>query len=106
MGDKTQGQCSSWTAVHDFSSPKSPTIRVSGKCMFPQPGYKVILKRHVPQGAQAEILLLDKHVLEPREPKPDAATTVHALYDELTKRYYKEVKIVPDNVTIKVQVAT
>jgi hypothetical protein len=45
-----KGKCGRWKAIHDFMPPGPALLRVTGFCTFPTPGFKVILKRHVPQG--------------------------------------------------------
>ncbi len=96
--------CKDWTAIHDFQPPRPPRLRVHGKCTFPTPGYKVSFKHHNPQGINPSILLLDKIVTPPTGPEPDVVTTIDVHYEEQTGNHYTEVEILPDRVTIKVQI--
>jgi hypothetical protein len=99
-----KSNCKDWTAVHDFQPPRPARLRVHGKCTFPTPGFTVKFKHHVPQGINPAILLLDKIVTPPHGPEPDIVTTIDVHYEEQTDNKYAEVEILPDGVTIKVQI--
>ena len=99
----TAGKCGKWKAIHDFMPPAPPRLRVTGFCTFPTPGFKVTLKRHVPQGINPAILLLDKTVTPPHGIEPQHVTTVEAKFEARTSVHYKAVQILPDGVQIKVQ---
>jgi hypothetical protein len=103
MDNEHKGKCSGWAAVHDFMPPKPARLRVTGKCVFPKPGFRVTLKHHVPQGINPAILLLDRVVTLPVDPLPGGETAVSVFYEEQTSHHYKEVEIIPDNVTLKVE---
>jgi hypothetical protein len=64
-----KSNCEGWVAVHDFMPPGPARLSVNGKCTFPTPGYKVVLKKKVPQGINPSILLLDKEVTPPAGPE-------------------------------------
>jgi hypothetical protein len=98
-----KGNCSEWSAIHDFMPPGPARLTVNGKCTFPTPGYKVLLKKKVPQGINPSILLLEKIVTRPSGPEPDKVTTVSVTpYEEITDHRYKEVEL-SDGTKIKVK---
>ena len=97
-----KGKCGDWSAVHDFMPPGPARLTVIGKCTFPTPGYKVQLKKKVPQGINPSILLLEKIVSGPSGPQPDVVTTIPITYEEITDQRYKEIEI-PDGTKIKVK---
>ena len=99
----TAGKCGRWKAIHDFMPPGPAVLRVSGFCTFPTPDFKVTLKRHVPQGINPAILLLDKTVTRPHGIEPQHVTTVEAKFEFKTRVHYTAVQILPDGVQIKVQ---
>lgn len=95
--------CKDWKAVHNFMPPGPARLWVAGKCTFPTPGYKVTLKRAVPQGINPKILLLEKVVTRPTGPEPDVVTTIDVRFEEKTDTEYTDVQILPDGVTVKVE---
>ena len=97
------GTCGKWTAVHDFMPPGPARLRVQGVCTFPTPGYKVTLKRHVPQGINPAILILDKTVRRPTGIQPQIVTKVDVKFEARTNTHYTGVHILPDGVQIKVK---
>jgi hypothetical protein len=90
-------KCHDWTATLH-----SNKLKVQGKCTFPTPGFKVHLKRKVPQGINPEILLLEKTVVAPTTVEPDHVVTIEVSFEEHTSVHYKEVEILPDGTKIKV----
>lgn len=92
-----------WIAIHDYMPPGSGLLTVRGECTFPTPGYKVGLKRAVPQGVNPAALLLNKVVTPPTGNVPQIETTITAEYYEVTQQHYTEVEISPDGVKIKVE---
>jgi hypothetical protein len=90
-------KCHDWTATLH-----SNKLKVHGKCIFPTPGFKVNLKRKVPQGINPEILLLEKTVVAPAGIEPDHVVTIEVSFEEHTSVHYKEVEILPDGSKIKV----
>lgn len=103
----SQGRCTDWRAVQDTRAPLTPRLRVTGRCTFPTPGYKVTLKEAVPQGINPRILLLRKTVTAPRGFQPQVLQTIPVRFEKknaLTK--YTHVTILPEGTTIKVQQVT
>ena len=100
---KIPGTCHDWTAVHDFMPPTPGRLRVHGKCTFPTSGYSVELKKHVPQGINPAILLLDKVVTPPAGIVSQKVTTVDVSYHEVTDIHYLEVEILPDGTKIQIK---
>jgi hypothetical protein len=102
--ERKKDNCSDWSAIHDFMPPGPARLRVNGKCTFPTPGYKVTLKKKVPQGIDPAILLLDKIVTPPSGPQPEVITTIDVTpYEEVTNQRYTEVEVLPDGTKIVVQ---
>ncbi|HKP10597.1 MAG TPA: hypothetical protein VJZ91_00755 [Blastocatellia bacterium] len=101
------GKCTGWEAFEDQMPPSPPTLRVSGKCRFPTHGYKVRLKKAVPQGINPAILLLEKIVTPPTGPVIQTPETVDVRYQQRVKKgQYKQVTILPDGKTIRVKIIT
>lgn len=102
MSEK-KSNCSEWSAIHDFMPPGPARLRVNGKCTFPTPGYKVVLKK-LPQDVNSFTLTLEKTVIPPSGPEPEAVTTIPITpYEEVTDKHYTEVEISPDSTKIKVK---
>ena len=102
----TTGNCKDWTAILDAMPPRKPRLRVNGKCTFPTPGYKVVLKPHHPQGINPRILLLDKVVTAPTGIEPQIVTTIEVSYQHETEVIFSNVEILPDGTNIKVEVVS
>jgi hypothetical protein len=100
------GTCSGWKAVLNIMPPGPWTLRVTGKCRFPIHGFKVTLKPAVPQGINPTILLLRKTVKPPIGPVIQTPEVVNVTFTMKTKVKYKQVTILPDGVTINVQIVT
>ena len=98
--------CKWWTAIHDFMPPEPARLTVRGECTFPTPGYKVVLKKAIPQGINPAILLLNKMVTPPTGIEPQIVTTIPVEYYEVTDVHYSDVDILPDNVKIPVEEVT
>lgn len=98
-------KCGSWKAIHDFMPPGTPTLTVTGVCVTPTPGYKIKLVMAV-QGINKEILILKKIVTPPSGIVIQKVTKVPVVFTKKTKAKYTHVTIIPDNVTIKVQIVT
>src|SRR5438270_8314924 len=92
-----------WIAIHDYMPPGSGLLTVRGACTFPTPGYKVVLKKAVPQGVNPAVLLLNKVVTPPTGNEPQVETTITAEYYEVTKEHYAQVEISPDGLKIEVE---
>lgn len=95
--------CRQWEAFHDFMPGRRPTLRVSGVCRTPTPGYRIRLVVAEPQGINPKILLLEKVVTPPKKPQPDVITTVEVRFSKRTRVEYTHVTILPDGKTIKVK---
>jgi hypothetical protein len=98
------GKCGGWKAWLDLMPPGTPTLHVTGKCIFPKHGYKVTLKKAMPQGINPAILLLQKVVKPPTGIVIPTPQTVLVNFTLKTKTKYKAVTILPDGVTVKVQI--
>ena len=100
----SQGKCTGWQAVQDSQPPLRPRLRVTGRCTFPTPGYKVTLKESVPQGINPRILLLTKTVTPPKGPVPQVLQTILVGFEKknATTRY-DSITILPEGTTIKVK---
>ena len=105
-GKATAGKCGNWKAWLDTMPPGTPTLHVTGKCVFPTHGYKVTLKKAIPQGINPKILLLQKIVTPPGGPVIQTPETVQVKYSLKTKTKYTNVTILPDGVTVKVQIVS
>jgi hypothetical protein len=98
------GKCSGWKAVLNMM-PLGPSIlKVTGKCIFPKHGFKVTLKEAVPQGINPAILLLKKTVTPPTGIVIATPQVVNVTFTKKTKFKYQKVTILPDGVTINVQI--
>ena len=98
------GKCSGWKAVHNMMPPGPSVLRVTGKCIFPKHGYKVTLKEAVPQGINPAILLLKKTVKPPTGIVIPTPQVVNVTFTKKTKTKYQKVTILPEGVTINVQI--
>lgn len=102
-----QGKCTGWKAWEDQMPPGPPTLHVTGKCLFPKHGYKVRLKKAVPQGINPKILLLVKVVTPPSGPVIQVPQVVEVHYKQkVTKGQYTRVTILPEGKTIRVKIVT
>jgi hypothetical protein len=71
-----------------------PSAAGNDKQYDPDPsGFKVQLKRKVPQEINPEILLLEKMVAAPTGIEPDHTVTIEVSFEEHTSVHYKEVEI-------------
>jgi hypothetical protein len=103
----SQGKCTDWQAVQDSRPPLKPRLRVTGRCTFPTPGYKVTLKESVPQGINPHILLLTKTVTPPTGIQPQVLQTILVGFEKKNATtQYREVTILPEVKTIKVKQVT
>jgi len=96
-------ECGKWTAFHDHQPPGPATLRVTGVCVAPTPGYRIRLVAAVPQGFNPKILLLQKIVTPPKGIRPQVRTKVEVRYTKRTSFEYTHVTILPDGKTIKVK---
>jgi hypothetical protein len=100
------GKCGRWKAWLDRMPPGTPTLHVTGKCVFPKHGYKVKLTRAVPQGINPAILLLRKVMTPPTGPVIQTPQTVDVSYTLKTKFLYTHVTILPEVTTVKVKIVS
>ncbi len=97
-------RCQKWEAFHDFMPGTTPTLRVTGVCYTPTPGYTIKLVPASPQGINPKILILNKVVTPPKGIVPQVITKVDVRYEKKTKTKYTHVQIEPDGKQIKVQI--
>ena len=98
------GKCGGWKARLNIMPPGTPTLHVTGKCIFPKHGYKVTLKKAVPQGINPAILLLRKTVKPPTGIVIPTPQIVKVSFTLKTKTKYTHVTILPEVTTVKVQI--
>jgi hypothetical protein len=100
--------CGHWTAVHDREPPSPAVLRVRGRCRFPIAGFSVELRRHEPQGSNPRDLLLDRigHPPEGFPPPGMVVDVVDVDYQEETEAEFDTVTILPDGVSVPVQVVS
>ena len=99
-------RCGKWTAFHDFMPPRVPTLRVTGECITPTPGYRIRLEPAEPQGINPRILLLRKIVTPATGMRPQVLTKVEVRYSKRTRTEYTTVTILPDGANIRVKKVT
>jgi hypothetical protein len=98
------GKCSGWKAILNMMPPGPSMLKVTGKCIFPRHGFKVTLKEAVPQGINPAILLLRKTVKPPTGIVIPTPQVVSVSFTKKTTFRYQKVTILPDGVTINVQI--
>jgi hypothetical protein len=98
------GKCSGWKAILNMMPPGPSILKVTGKCIFPKHGFKVTLKEAVPQGINPAILLLKKTVKPPTGIVLPTPQVVNVTFTKKTTFKYQKVTILPDGVTINVQI--
>jgi hypothetical protein len=102
--DETKSNCFEWSAIHNFMPPGPAHLTVADKRPFPTPGFKLTLKKKVPQGIDPSILLLEITVVPRSTAAPEVITTISVTpYDEITEQRYKEVEVLPDLTKINVK---
>jgi hypothetical protein len=95
--------CHDWRAVQYFGRAGSGPLTVTGACRVPTPGHSVELRRHVPQGTNPAVLLLDRVLIEPTNPAAQVITEVPVRYTEDADLLYETVTILPDGTSIPVK---
>jgi hypothetical protein len=95
VGSGEVGKCA-WTAVHDFQPPGPATLRVTGVCTMPTPGYTLTLRRAEPQGINPNILLLNLTVEPPTGMVAQVLTPTEVVYEETTDQQIDQVSILVD----------
>jgi hypothetical protein len=98
-------RCEDWTAIHDFMPPRKPTLRVSGVCHAPTPGYRIRLEE-TRGGINPLILFLRKVVTPPTGRRPQVMTPVKVRWSKRTAVKYTHVQIQPEGTLIEVQNVT
>jgi hypothetical protein len=95
-----------WEAwVNEMPPNTARELHVEGLCTCPRAGYQVRLVRANPQGINPEILLLNLEIDEPSGASADVLTDCPVEYRETNARY-KQVTIVPCNITIDVLIVS
>lgn len=95
--------CYDWRAVQYFGRAGSGPLTVTGACRVPTAGHSVELRRHVPQGINPAVLLLDRVLIEPTDPAAQVITEVPVRYTEEADLLYDTVTILPDGTSISVK---
>jgi hypothetical protein len=104
-GESLEGKCSDWKAWLDRMPGSEPTLRVTGKCVFPTAGYSVKLEP-VEIGTNPPGMLQLNRIVDfdsPESPVPQVVTEVEVRYSEDTNAAYTEVNILPDELKISVE---
>ena len=91
----TPGQCGAWYAWINKMPAAPHLLYVIGTCVFPTSGYRVELRRAVPQGINPKILILEKIVTPPSGVVLEVITTVHVRFEEFPPVEYDHVEIRP-----------
>jgi hypothetical protein len=95
--------CSDWEAIHDRMPKSEPTLRVTGECMMPTPGYDCGLRVREPQGINPRDLLLELIVVEPNDTRPAVITPCTINFELKTSAEYDTVSIIDVEPSIPVQ---
>ena len=96
-------ECSDWKAWLDPMPGSESTLHVTGKCVFPTAGYSVKLEPVEIGTNPPGILQLNRIVDSPVGPVSQVVTEVEVHYSEDTNAAYREVNILPDELTIPVE---
>ena len=86
--------CNDWLAIHDHQPVGPATLRVTGKCTMPSPGYTCELSVHKPQGINPSDLLLDLIVNEPSVTEPQVVTPCEVRFEWPTETEYESVSVI------------
>ena len=99
------GKCSEWKAWID-AEPPGRRLHVQGKCVYPTAGWTITLEKAVPQGVNKAILILNKIAKAPQGPAAQQQTTYTPTYEQKlgADENYETVTIMPENVSVKVEV--
>lgn len=95
-----------FSAVLTRELPGPGVLRVDGECTMPSTGYRLALVRQAPQGVNPRDLLLRLEVTPPPGVSGPALTTYPVSYEERTTVYLDTVTILPDGVSVEVQIIT
>jgi len=105
-GVKPLSPCKHWKAWHDVQSGTNPpTLHVTASCEFPTAGYTVELVPVQTKKAEMhpEIYVLKRVVHKPEGMAAQVITEVPLDYKVETPTEYKEVRIRPDRVRVRVK---
>lgn len=108
MADKKTnepGQCSAWKAWID-AEPPGRRLHVQGNCVYPTGGWTITLEKASPQGINPAVLILRKVAKPPQGQATQQVTTYEPTYDQKLgpEENYETVTIIPDNISISVEV--
>lgn len=95
----------SWEAWINQMPPNRNELRVEGICTCPKAGYTARLRPAVPPGINPEILILNLETDEPSGGAADIITDYPVEYQE-ENAHYKQVTILPCDITIDVSIAS
>ena len=101
-GVRRPSPCKHWKAWHDVVPGSPAALHVSGTCEFPTAGYSVELVP-VKQETHPQIYVLKRVVHKPEGMAAQVITRVPVEYKVETAENYKEVRIRPDRVTVRVK---
>ena len=104
-GARPPSPCKHWKAWHDVQpGTNPPTLHVTASCEFPTAGYTVELVPVQAKNADAhpEIYVLKRVVHKPKGIVAQVITEVPLDYKVQTSTEYKEVRIHPDRVRLRV----
>src|SRR5713101_6805147 len=101
--DGAKKYCSKWTAWRDSQPTSKPKLHVRGTCVFPTTGFSAKLQAAVPQGINPQIYILDLVIHIPLDNPKKHVVTTPVDYLEQTDKEYKEIQIMPDQVTVPVR---
>lgn len=95
-----------WNAWHDFMPGSAPTLHVAGEVTVPTTGYTAKLEPAVPQGINPSIYLLKLVVLPPEQSEIvlQVITDLPVKYSEDTSNSYTSVQILPENISVDVEI--
>jgi hypothetical protein len=105
-GAKPPSPCKHWKAWHDVQpGTNPPTLHVTASCEFPTAGYTVELVPVQSKKAEThpEIYVLKRVVHKPGGMAAQVITEVPVDYKVETPTEYKEVRIRPDRVRVRVK---
>lgn len=81
----------------------SDRLNVHAQFTFPTQGYRVNLRKKVPQGINPDILLLEKTVIAPQATEPAHAVAVLVSFEERANAQCREVEILPERIRIAIK---
>lgn len=95
-----------FSAVLTRELPGPGVLRVDGECTLHTTGYQIALVRQVPQGVNPRDLLLQLVLTPPVDVVAPVLTAYPVSYEETTEVYFETVTILPDGVSVEVQIIT